>query len=154
MKPVGRLCKTLSASEILQDALTRASKPEHFPSESVLFQVGDKNVGVFFVRGGTVCLHVLNAPQFDRTMSSGSLLGLPSTLGGGPYSLTAECITGCEIVHIGKKKFLNLMSARPDLCQEITGILSGELSFIVSVFRKYPRSRDLTASLTNVQGTP
>ena len=152
MKPVGRLCKTLLASEILQDALTPASKPEHFPSEPVLFQVGDKNAGVFFVRGGTVYLHVLNVPQFDRTMSSGSLLGLPPTLGGGPYSLTAECITGCEIVHIGKKKFLNLISARPDLCQEITGILSGELSFIVSVFREYPRSRDLTASLTNVQG--
>jgi CRP-like cAMP-binding protein len=85
-------------------------------------------------------------------MSRGSLLGLPSTLGGGQYSLTAECITACEIVHIRKKKFLNLMSARPDLCQEITGMLSGELSFILSMVSKYHRSRDLTASLTNVVG--
>jgi CRP-like cAMP-binding protein len=153
MKPVGRLCKALSASETLQDALARAAKSEHFPSESVLFQIEDKNAGVFVVRGGAVRLRLPDAPQFDRTMSSGSVLGLPSTLGGRPYSLTAECITGCEIVHIGKKKFLNMMNVRPDLCQEITDILSGELSFILSVFRKYPRSKDFTASLTNVPRT-
>ena len=152
MKPVGRLCKTLLASESLQDALTRVAKPKHFPSQSVLFQVGDKNAGLFFVRGGTVCLHVPDAPQFARVMSSGSVLGLPSTFGGGPYSLTAECITGCEVVHIRKKKLLNLMSTRPDLCQEVTDMLSRELTFILSVFRKYPRNRDPAASGTTIQG--
>jgi CRP-like cAMP-binding protein len=153
MKPVGRLCKTLLASEVLQDALTRAAKPEHFPSESVLFQVDDKNAGVFFVRGGAVRLRVPDTPQYDRTMSSGSVLGLPSTLGGGPYSLTAECITDCEIVHVGKRKFLKMMNARPDLCQEITDILSAELRFILSVFRKYPRSRAPEVLVTTIHGS-
>ena len=151
MKPVRRLCKTLSASEALQNALTSVAMPKHFPSESILFQVGDKNAGLFFVHGGAVRLHVCDAPQFDRIMSSGSVLGLPSTLGGGPYSLTAECITGCEIVHIGRRKFVNLMHARPDLCKEITDMLSRELSFILSVFRRYPRSRHLTPSITMTQ---
>ena len=72
------------------------------------------------------------APHLDRVFSAGSILGLPSTFVGKPYSLTAACSTDCEVARIGKKQFLELMTRRLDLCREATDILSREVAFLFS----------------------
>jgi len=98
----------------------------------VLFDAGDKNRGIFLICSGTVCLHMPKAPHLDRTFSVGSMLRLPSTFVGRPYSLTAVCVTKCEVAHVGKKKFLELMARRPVLCRHATDILAREMAFILS----------------------
>jgi CRP-like cAMP-binding protein len=132
MKIVGSLSKTLLAPADLRRALKDAGKTDRYPRGSILFRAGDKNIGIFFVRSGRVCLEVPGAPHFDRIFPTGSILGLPSTFIGKPYSLTAACLTDCEVARVGKKQFLELMTRRLDLCRKATDILSREVTFLFS----------------------
>jgi CRP-like cAMP-binding protein len=135
MTTVGSLCRTLLAPVRLRTALTDAGKTEQFLSQSVLFRAGAKGSGVFLVCSGKVRLLVPGVPQLDRTFSAGSLLGLPSTFSEKPYSLTAVSETDCEVVHVSKKKFLDLMKVETELCRDATDILSCEVTFIMSALR-------------------
>jgi CRP-like cAMP-binding protein len=139
MKRVGRLCKTLATSKDLAEALKVACHIRHFEAESALFHEGEANNGVFLVCDGVARLRVPGARQLDRLFSKGSVLGLPSTFTGNPYSLTATCITDCDVVHMNKEDFLQLMNERPDLCREATSILSAEVAFILSALGKRRR---------------
>ena len=138
MKRVGNFCQTLLAPVELRKALAEIGKSEHFRSQSLLFHAGDKNAGVFLVCTGRVCLEVPGMPQLTRAFSAGSLLGLPSTFSEKPYSLTAVSATDCDVLHVSKKKFLDLMKARPDVCRQATDILSREVAFILSALRSQP----------------
>jgi len=139
MKKARSLSKTLLAPVDLRRALKEAGEAHHFRSGSTLFSSGDKNLGIFLICRGTVCLQVPGAPHLDRTFSTGSVLGLPSTFMRKTYSLTAACITDCKVAHVGKKEFLDLMTRRVDLCRKATGILSHEVAFIFSALGKHSR---------------
>lgn len=132
MKTVRAISKTLKASVELQSSLAAAGDCEHFRTSSVLFCAGDENSGVFLVRNGKVCLHVPDAPELDRTLLAGSVLGLPSTFIGRPYSLSATAVTDSDVAHIRREDFLNLMGTRTDLCREATELLSHEVRFILN----------------------
>ena len=138
MKHVGHICQTLLAPVELRKALSEIGNSEHFESQSVVFQTGDRNVGVFLVCAGRVCLEVPGMPHLTRAFSVGSILGLPSTFSEKPYSLTAESAIDSDLMHVSKKKFLGLMKSRPDLCRQATDILSREIAFILSALRGQP----------------
>ena len=148
MKIVGRLSKTLLAPADLQRALKEAGETDHFQRGHILFHAGDKNMGIFLICRGRVCLQVPGAPHLDRKFSDGSILGLPSTFIGKPYSLTGTCVTECSVIHIGKKKFLELMTRRLDLCREATDILSREVAFIFSALGE--RSHEVSVKRTTI----
>ena len=76
--------------------------------------------------------------QLTRAFSTGSGRGLPSTFSESPDSLTAASATDCEIVHVSKQQFLDLMKAQPALCRDATDILSREVAFILSALRGQP----------------
>ena len=135
METVTCICKTLRASTELTNSLKATSEGEQVRSGSVLFRAGDKNVGIFVVLRGSVCLQVPDAPELDRVFSSGSLLGLPSTFTGKPYCLTGVAVADSEVAHIPREDFLNLMVTRPELCQEAAELLSCEVAFILSALR-------------------
>lgn len=135
MTTVGTLCPTLVASARLKKALLQAGKNGYFQPQSALFRTGGRSAGVFLVCSGEIRLEVPDVPQLNRTFSAGSVLGLPSTFSERPYSLTAVSETESEVVHVSKKKFLDLMKAEPELCREATDILSREVTFIMSALR-------------------
>lgn len=81
---------------------------------------------------GTVSLQLENMPHLDRFFKAGSLLGLPATFTGNPYSLTAVCVTDCQVVQVSREDFVRLMQEKPELCQEAAAILSHEVGFIQS----------------------
>ena len=135
------LSRTLLASSAFAEALETLGRTGHFPSGSVLFGAGDPNSGVFIIGSGTVRLRVPERRRLDRLFSIGSVLGLPSTFNTKPYSLTATCLTDCEITEVAREDFLRLMKARLDLCSEATGLLAAELEFIFSALRKRARKK-------------
>jgi CRP-like cAMP-binding protein len=139
MKNVGPLCQTLVAPAALRAGLEKIGQSEHFPPQSALFHVGDENVGVYVISSGRVYLEVPGVPRLTRVFSTGSVLGLPSTFSEKPYSLNAVSTTECAIIHVSKKKFLELMKAQPDLCREATEILTAEIGFIYSALREQSR---------------
>jgi len=151
-KTVGTVFKTLTASAEFRGALKAIGDAEHFRTTSVLFRAGDENMGIFLVCRGRVCLRVPHAPELDRVFLAGSVLGLPSTFTGNPYSLTAAAVADSDVVQIPRKDFLDLMSTRPELCREATQLLSREVEFILSALRK--RHHAMPFKLKSDNGLP
>ena len=138
----------LKASDALKASLVEIGKKGHFPVTCTLFREDGDNTGVFLVVNGKVSLSMTRMPGLDRLFGSGSLLGLPSSFTGRPYSLTAQAITDAEVLHVASEQFLQLMRGRPELCSETTGMLGREVTFIQSALaerRKQGNSRKVVA---------
>lgn len=130
MKHVGNGSNILDASPNLKSSLEALGQPQQLPAGDVLFKTSDENLGVFLVRKGKVCLRVEGLPRLDRVFPAGSVLGLPATFAGSPYSLTAIAVTNSIVLRVARAEFLRLMRAEPVLCQQATDMLSREVSFI------------------------
>ncbi len=129
----------LEVSAEFNSILQAAGYKRHFPSAHVLFEEEAQNDGVFLVCKGKVLMGLPRLPKFDRVFSAGSLLGLPSTFGKRPYSLTAINTARSEIVHVPREDFLQLMHDYPDLCREATDMLGREVRFVKSALAKRRR---------------
>jgi CRP-like cAMP-binding protein len=139
MKRVGAQSRILKASDVLRANLTQAGKQEYFAAQNALFREDDGNIGVFLIVKGKVCLSVRNVPKLDRLFGRGSVLGLPSTFTGRPYSLTAIAVAESEVVHVSPEEFLQLMRDQTELCREATEMLGREVTFIQSALAERRR---------------
>jgi CRP-like cAMP-binding protein len=136
---VGAKANILKASEELKSSLVAAGKSRHCPAAQVLFREDQKNAGVYLVCKGKVRMSVRGLPNLDRDFAAGSLLGLPSTFTGHPYSLSAVTLAESEVVHVPREEFLELMRERPELCREATDMLGREVTFIQSALAERHR---------------
>ena len=132
MKRAGAKNNILKVSEELKKSLEAAGTNSRHPAGHVLFREDGDSVGVYLVRKGKVRMSVRDLPELDRDFDSGSLLGLPSTFTGRPYSLTAVTLVDSDVVHVESKEFLDLMRDQPELCREATDMLGREVTFIQS----------------------
>jgi len=139
----------LKASDDLKARLVEVGQEGYFPATSTLFREQDDNTGVFLVIKGKVCLSMSSMPMLNRLFGSGSLLGLPSTFTGRPYSLTATAITEADVLHLAPGDFLRLMLERSELCREAMEMLGREMSFIQSALAE---RRKQVASSRNYGG--
>jgi CRP-like cAMP-binding protein len=130
MKNVGSRANILKVSSELKASLEVAGCKKRHPAAEVLFREDGDSMGVFLVVAGKVRMSVRSLPNLDRDFTAGSLLGLPSTFTGRPYSLTAVTLTESDVLHVPSTEFLELMRERPELCREATDILGREVTFI------------------------
>ena len=140
MKNVGESRNILKTSARLKGCLEALGQAEPVGAGRIVFHTGDKNLGVFLVCKGKVCLRVEGLPQLDRTFPAGSLLGLPATFTASEYSLTAVCVTDSEVIRVPAEEFLRLMQEQPDLCREANDMLSREVLFIHSAMAQRMRA--------------
>jgi CRP-like cAMP-binding protein len=129
----------LKTSDFFNTCFTEMGKRKHLPEGGILFHEDVDNDGVFLVVGGAVCMSVKGITRLERLCGSGSVLGLPSSFTGRPYTLTATAITEADVVHVAREDFFRLMFERPDLCREATEILGREMSFIQSALAERRR---------------
>ncbi len=116
------------ASEALCEALESAGKVESCEKGSVLFRQGDIAKGVYVVKGGKVRLSLIEKGAVsDRIAAPGSVLGLPATMTGNSYSLTALVLEASQLVFVSRDEVLNLLRAQPALCFEVVEILAHEV---------------------------
>lgn len=146
MESVGPMTNILKVSAKLQKSLLSAGVVEPIQPQQCLFNVDQENRGVYLVLKGKVRLYVRDYPRLDRVFSTGSLLGVPATFTGHPYSLGASAVTAAEVLHVGQKAFLDLMTQQPELCREATDLLSREVSFIQAALAERRRSKTLHPS--------
>jgi CRP-like cAMP-binding protein len=144
MNNVGARANILKASERLTSSLETAGSKKRYPAARVLFREDGQSAGVYLVRKGKVRMSVRDLPNLDRDFAAGSLLGLPATFTGRPYSLTAVTLAESDVVHVPREEFLDLMRERPDLCREATDMLVREVTFIQSALAE--RRRQLAAA--------
>ncbi len=113
----------------LNKALRTASKPIEKKKGAVLFRAGSPARGAFLVRSGKVKLQLEGAGGLypTRTLGPGAVVGLPATVSGEPYSLTAEVAQDCELDFISRKQLLRLLQQNTTAALNILQILSEEI---------------------------
>lgn len=127
------LIPSVELKERLLGLATLVSKPKG----SILFRRGDTVTGLFLILRGKVSLGLENeSPVFPtRTLSAGCIAGLPGTVSGNPYSLTAEVAQDAELAFVPRKAVLDLLHRDSVLCFQVMEMLSGEISQVRSAFK-------------------
>lgn len=120
----------LAVSPAMQEHFLRVSTPMFKPKGTILFRHGDAVVGLYLIRKGTVCLALESAnPAFPpRILGAGSVVGLPATVAGSPYSLTAQVLDDADLAFVPRDAVVECLRRNPQLCFEVMGMLSGEIS--------------------------
>ncbi len=67
-------------------------------------------------------------PIWSRIVGSGSVLGLPSSISGRPYSLTAVAIESVDVAFVGRDALQEVITTNPEVSTAVLRILSEELS--------------------------
>jgi CRP-like cAMP-binding protein len=110
-------------------ALERISTPVDKPAGAALFRRGDEGAGLYLILHGTVRM----APDCDapdhlwRTFGPGSVLGLPATVSGQPYSLTAMVEEDTQLAFVPRADVLELFRAKPLVCLHAMQTLGEEI---------------------------
>jgi CRP-like cAMP-binding protein len=119
---------SFSASPHLCEILECFGVREIAAPGSFLFRRGDSCRGVFVITDGVIRVSIPDhKPEFDRTSGAGCILGLPATMSGKPYSLTAEVLEEAQVVFVPRHMVLKSLEQNPDLCFEVLGLLSREV---------------------------
>jgi CRP-like cAMP-binding protein len=118
----------------LKAELERIAATTREATGTILFQRGQPVSGVYLVRNGKVDLSLESKKQVypTRTLGPGCILGLPATMSGAAYSLTATVNKNAELGFVSREAFLKLMAANTSLCLEAMNLLSQEISSIRS----------------------
>lgn len=112
----------------LQSALTECRVRVHKPKSAVLFRRGEKASAMFAVLSGKVSLDFGVESAFARSYGPGALVGLPATITGGSYSMTATVTENAELIVWTREALDALLFNRPDLCQELIMVLGERMA--------------------------
>jgi CRP-like cAMP-binding protein len=135
--------KNLIPSPELQAKLERLATIVFKPKGANLFRRGDDVSGVFLIRRGQVSLALdCETPVYPaRILGPGAIAGLPATVSGNPYSLTAKVVEDAELAFVPRDAVLECLHSDPILCFQVMDMLSGEISGIRSAFKQIDLSR-------------
>ena len=127
----------LISSAELREELERLSTIVKKPKGSILFRRGDKPVGLFLMRKGRVglCLDCKTKAYPVRKLGPGAIVGLPGSVSGKPYSMTAEVLQDSELAFVPRHLVVSCLKNNPILGFEVISMLSGEICDIRSVFK-------------------
>ena len=112
----------------LQTALAQHGEKVSKPKGSVLFQRGTEAFGMFLVLSGKVRLDFGVDSAFSRTYGPGALVGLPATLTGRKYSMTAVVTERAELGFIDRRTLDALLRQHPDYCHSLLEILGEKMT--------------------------
>lgn len=111
--PFGSLSSSLAAE------LEEISYTLLYPSGSVLFAEGDAARGVFMLASGRVKLSICSGDGrmlILRMAEPGDVVGLPATLSGSAYEVSATAIGPCRCSFVKRDQFLRFMHAHQEIC--------------------------------------
>ena len=100
------------------------------PKGAVLFRRNEPAFGIFLVRTGSVSLRLESGEgksTLDRTAEAGSIVGLPGTLTGGRYSLTAVTLEESDLGFVDRDSLIGLIQSDPAVGLEIMRALGEEV---------------------------
>jgi CRP/FNR family transcriptional regulator len=99
-------------TQSVANELDAISFPIHYPDAAKLFYEGEPARGIFILQGGRVKLYLSSVDGRTlilRMAKAGDVLGLPGTLSGGQYEVTAETMGPCQVAFIKRDPFLRLV---------------------------------------------
>jgi CRP-like cAMP-binding protein len=114
----------------LHTALEERCEKVRKPRSTVLFRRGEAPFGMFLVLSGTVSLDfgVDGSNALNSFYGPGALVGLPATLTGRNYSMTATVTDDAELGFVTRPALESLLRNQPELCQQLLTILSAKMA--------------------------
>jgi len=67
---------------------------------------------------------------FEEVIDSGSIVGLPATVNGHPYSLSCEVVADTEVLFISRENLVTLMRGDTDSAMKLLDLLSTEVQAV------------------------
>jgi CRP/FNR family transcriptional regulator len=125
-----QLVKQRVFCQLSKPALTEMdsiSSSSIFPKGSILFVEGQEPRGVFIICNGRLKLSTTSSQGKSiivRTAKEGEVIGLPSTLSGKPYDLTAEALQPVQTNFIRREAFLQFLQHHSEAALRTAEILS------------------------------
>jgi CRP/FNR family transcriptional regulator len=116
-------CGSLASSLTVLDTII---PPVAYPKGAVLFMEGQTASGIFAVCSGQVKLSTSSLEgkaMILRIAEAGELLGLPATLSGRPYEVTAEVSEQARVNFIPRAAFLRFLS-HPEAVIQVAQLLA------------------------------
>jgi len=101
--------------------------PVAYPKGAVLFMEGQTACGIFAVCSGQVKLSTSSVEGkaiILKIAEAGELIGLPATLSGGPYEVTAEVSEPAQANFIPRATFLRFLHANPQAAIQVAHLLT------------------------------
>jgi len=98
--------------------------PSAYPAHTVLFTETQPAAGIVVVVEGEVRLSINSAEGRRlsfRIAKAGEVLGLPATVSGTPYEMTAETLYPARLAHVSRQAFLQFLNRHPDAYQTVAG---------------------------------
>lgn len=118
--------------------LDAISSSSIYPTGAILFVEGQEPLGVFVVCNGRLKLSTSSSQGKSvivRVAEPGEVLGLPATLSGKPYDLTAEVLEPVQVNFIRRGAFLQFLHNHADAAVRVAEILSDVYHHTVSEVR-------------------
>ena len=111
---------------LLCERCERVQKTRH----TILFKRGEASFGMFLVLAGTVSLDfgVDGSSPLNKAYGPGALVGLPATLTGRSYSMTATVTDGAELGFISSATLKALLRSQPQACHELLTMLTAKIA--------------------------
>ncbi len=144
-------------SELVRDSLANCLQsldtiipPVAYPKGAVLFMEGETSCGIFAVCSGQVKLFTSSREGnaiILKLAGAGELLGLPATLSGKPYEVTAEVLEQARVNFIPRAAFLSFLRAKPEAIVQVTQLLTNNHFSGHEVIQSFGRSRSGAAKL-------
>ena len=130
--------KNLIPSSELRAELERRATVVFKPKGTILFRRGDNASGVFLILRGQIRLGLdFETPVYpDKSLGAGMVAGLPGTVSGKPYSLTAKVVEDAELAFVPRKAVLACFQESPLLCFQALHMISGEIADVRTAFKK------------------
>jgi CRP-like cAMP-binding protein len=101
------------------------------PKGTFIFGQGDQAKGVFVIDRGHACVSLAGedgSPIWSRVVGRGAVLGLPSSISGEPYTLTAVAIENVDARFLTRSALCELMTKNGDIANQVVGLISEELA--------------------------
>ena len=102
--------------------LSAITSPSSYPKGATLFVEGQPGRGVFILCAGRVKLSTCSIDGktlIARLSEPGEVLGLPSTVTGMPYELTAEVVEPAQANFISRQDFLNFLGEHGEVAVRV-----------------------------------
>ncbi len=115
----------------LADKLHTVGSFTQLPKGAFIFGQGDPAKGVYIVEKGRACVSLSGedgVPRWTRVVGRGAILGLPSSISGEPYTLSAVALENIDATFISRNAVCELMTTDVNIATEIVSVLSEELS--------------------------
>jgi len=135
------LMRVAPVSQTTQSHLLAKARGVTEPKGAVLFRRGEPAFGIFLLRKGSLSLRLESGEGkvlVDRTATPDSIIGLPSTLSGGRYSLTAVTLEESDLALVDRAALIELLKSDPSIGLELMRALGDEVLQMRAILASTP----------------